>query len=481
MGAGISTKDTCPFTWGLDVGARLFARAKAPAVFQWPGAEVPITPAYKKPIFEGCTCPELGPLPTKRDLEYLPTIGSNFSRSLDHLHNYNSRGLVHIRNSRNLDKRAAVWGPVLSVPVGDYFCPPESDDSAGPGTVCSKIGYAWTVDDGDGNALAKRGILEKRGTKTSSLCGLGTRFQYPSDTEAKDMGNPAYGFTTTDYDDYTWGGPLSADTPNSNYEAEHILEFQLTKQFFQELDQTPDVVPHPDPNKQTTLKFCGLIDQLWNIPAVPIPNLDTASGMGATLTPANYVANQFPTKTWKQEEYVRLDNTINSPRKASAWAGLSKTVVNTDQPNYTGLITEIDGAEKIMKSLRAIVGSRLYHSDPLVMSILRKQKARVGEVLRRLDTEILPANPKEPTWTPWAPLGLKERWDEFMKGKELLAVTKSNKVLNDILPRMQAMWADQAARDAAVADDNDSQTEAEAKARSLRLINTIVLMHWRMF
>ncbi|KAF4906599.1 Chitotriosidase-1 [Colletotrichum fructicola] len=510
MGAGISTKDTCPFTWGLDVGARLFARAKAPAVFRWPGAEVPITPAYKKPIFEGGTCPELGPLPTKRDLEYLPTIGSNFSRSLDHLHNHNSRGLVHIRNSRNLDKRAAVWGPVLSVPVGDYFCPPESDDSAGPGTVCSKIGYAWTVDDGDGNALAKRGVLEKRGTKTSSLCGLGTRFQYPSDTEAKDMGNPAYGFTTTDCDDYTWGGPLSADTPNSNYEAEHILEFQLTKQFFQELDQTLDVVPHPDPNKQTTLKFCGLVDQLWNIPAVPIPNLDTASGMGATLTPANHVANQFPTKTWKQEEYVRLDNTINSPPKASAWAGLSKTfkqiqivdfnkwiggdpndpgsVVNTDQPNYTGLITEIDGAEKIMKSLRAIVGSRLYHSDPLVMSILRKQKARVGEVLRRLDTEILPANPKQPTWTPWAPLGLKERWDEFMKGKELLAVTKSNKVLNDILPRMQAMWADQAARDAAAADDNDSQTEAEAKARRLRLINSIdaladvlrVLPAWQM-
>ncbi|ORY68195.1 glycosyl hydrolases family 18-domain-containing protein [Pseudomassariella vexata] len=467
MGAGVSTKDTCPFTWGLNVGARLFARAKAPA-FKWPGVEVPITPTYNKPIFEGGTCPELGPLPNKRDLNHL-AIDGNYS--------------------------------LLSVPVGSYFCPPESDDSAGPGTVCSKIGYAWDSDDGDSNAIVETRalpfghVLEKRAPKTTTICSRTISFPYPTDGEAKNLGNPTYGFRTTDCDDYEFGAPLDADTANSKYEAEHVLEFQLTKQFFDDLDLNLDTFPHPDPSKTTRVGFCQLVTLLWNIQPVAIPNLDTASGNGAALTPYNHIASQFPTKTWKQDEYVRLDTTINSPPKASAWAGLSTTYkqiqivdfkkwiggdpndpnspVNQDDPNYSGYITDIGGAEKIMKSMRAIVGSRLYHNDALVMSILRDQKGRVGEVLRRLDTEILPANPKQAGWTAWVPLGLKERWDEFMKGKMALAVTKSNKVLNDILPRMQAQWADQAAREAARPNDNDSQTEAELRARKQRLIDSI--------
>ncbi|KAI1164103.1 hypothetical protein F5B18DRAFT_287405 [Nemania serpens] len=92
---------------------------------------LPITPNYNKSVFEGGTCPELGPFPTKRDFNYLTTDG-NYSHSHSHT----------THNSHGLAKRTAVLGPVLSVPVGNCFCPPESDDSAGPGTVCSKIGYA---------------------------------------------------------------------------------------------------------------------------------------------------------------------------------------------------------------------------------------------------------------------------------------------------------------------------------------------------
>lgn len=93
-------------------------------------------------------------------------------------------------------------------------------------------------------------------------------------------------------------------------------------------------------------------------------------------------------------------------------------------------------------------------------------------MLQRLDTQILPANPK-PGWKPWTPLGLKEKWDDFMKRKMLLAMTKTNKVLNDVLPRMQAMWADQAARDEAQPDPNDAPALRDQKARKMRLINSI--------
>lgn len=97
----------------------------------------------------------------------------------------------------------------------------------------------------------------------------------------------------------------------------------------------------------------------------------------------------------------------------------------------------------------------------------------MGEVLRRLDTEVLPANPKKKGWTPWAPLGLKGMWDTFMTDKMVLVVTKSNKVTNDILPRMQALWADKAARDAAKITNEDKAEVVDRKKREQRLIDTI--------
>ncbi|KAF6825037.1 glycosyl hydrolases family 18 protein [Colletotrichum musicola] len=510
IGAGISTKDTCPFTWGLDVGARLFAKAKAPSVFNWPGTEVAITPAYNKPIIEGGTCPDLGPLPTKRDLDHLD-IDRNSTRSLGHTHNNSRRGL---------NKRASVWGPVLSLPVGDYFCPPSLDDSVGPGTACSDIGYAWDEDDRDEDTLAKTGQAPETrpSTKRIHLCKIDASFPYPPRPAAEKMGNPAYGFVTTNCTDYTWGSPLDANVAGVTYDAEHVLEAQLVKQFFEEVDFNLELLPDPElsDSRERKLGFCQLVRKMWKINPVAIPNLDNASGVGKALTPAYHIANQFPTDKWKKDEYVRLDSAINSPPKANAWAGLSNpndpkkgkliqiiswekwiggdpndpnSGVSGDGPNYKeSKITHMDGAEEIMKSMRAIVGSRLYHRDPRVMSLLREQKARIGEVLRRLDTEILPANPPQPNWRPWKPLGLKERWDMFMKGKELMAVTKSNKLLNDILPRMQTMWADQARRDAAAADDNDDGTTALSKRRQRRLIEMIdaltdvlkILPAWRL-
>jgi chitinase len=66
--AGISTTGTCPFTYGLDVGARLFARATAPKMFGWAGGEVDLTDKWEKTIIKGGTCPDLGPIPSRRRL-----------------------------------------------------------------------------------------------------------------------------------------------------------------------------------------------------------------------------------------------------------------------------------------------------------------------------------------------------------------------------------------------------------------------------
>lgn len=76
----------------------------------------------------------------------------------------------------------------------------------------------------EARSLPFRHILEKRATKSNSICGRTTNFQYPSPSEAEELGNPTYGFTTTDCKDYTFGSPLDANNPTASYEAEHVLE-----------------------------------------------------------------------------------------------------------------------------------------------------------------------------------------------------------------------------------------------------------------
>ena len=515
MGAGISTKDTCPFTFGLDVGARLFARAKAPG-FNWPGAEVAITPAYKKPIIEGGTCPDLGSLPTKRGLDsmYLTIDGNatrshshghghghshSHSHSHSHLHDSLSHGHDHghgnTTNTRALVKRAAVWGPVLSVPVGSYFCPPEADDSAGEGSPCSQIGYAWDDSDILDDSLRRRSgsgsvehALEKRSsTKTAYICGVPINFQYPTDSDAKKLDNDIYGFKTSDCKDYEFG-LLTAEVAGVSYDSEHVLEAQVIKQFFEYLASTmPGPYPHPDPDAPATRKqvmFCDYVKLLWNYEVV-IPGLESAAGTGVPLTAYKHVITQFPTDKWKTKEYVRLEKKINSPPKGNAWGGEGMPIAslsswlgasaNNDPPEYTAKskIATLDGAEKIMKSMRAILGSRLYHNTDAIQTILKDQTKRVGEALRRLDTEVLPNTPKKQGWATWAPLDLKDKWDAWMKSKMTLVATKSNLITDDVLPRMQTLWADQAARDAAKPNDKDDADTKKSKERKQRLIDTI--------
>ncbi|KAI0850294.1 carbohydrate-binding module family 18 [Daldinia vernicosa] len=501
LNGGISTQGTCPFTWGLDVGARLYARVKAPQVFKWPGVEYDITPKYNKPIVKQNTCPELGPIPTRRDLG---TLGftSNSSSALS----------VY---GRGLEKRAAVWGPVLSVPVGKYFCPSSVNEDENSGTPCSMIEPAWDDDvfltDGDGDDylnLRRRELLEMQwsdpynetvleprdivleerniNSKRSKLCGINIAIRYPTGGDSKVSSNPIYGFRRPDVcEDYEFGSPLDAGVktnPPTQYDSEHVLEFQLPQQLFAHLDLSLGPFDHPDPTVTRKLSFCELVQEHWDIPAVPIPGLDTSMGVGASLTPANHVAQQFPTNLWKTDEYVLLEHYINTPAKGKAWGGTTNEgaemqIIDTSRWIQDLLITR-QGASRMIKSMRYLIGSRMYHNDFYIREILRRQKDRVGNVLDLLDTQILQANPRNPApYQPWQTLGLKAEWDTFMKGKFALVQTKTMKVINEFLPRLQEQWADEASRQAAVIDPDNDDANTQANKQELQdLIDKIDAM-----
>jgi hypothetical protein len=50
-----------------------------------------------------------------------------------------------------------------------------------------------------------------------------------------------------------------------------------------------------------------------------------------------------------------------------------------------GLLPTAQGAGEMIKTMRYLIGSRMYHNDVHIRDILRAQKDRVGNVLNLLD------------------------------------------------------------------------------------------------
>ncbi|KAF7533915.1 hypothetical protein G7Z17_g13445 [Cylindrodendrum hubeiense] len=493
LGAGISTQNTCPFTYGLDVGARLYARVEAPQIFKWPGGEYDITPKWNKAIIKGGTCPDIGPIPSKRDIKALASV---FNSSL--LGN-------NLLQDRGLRKRGGVYGPAFSIPVGRYFCP--SDDDENKGSSCSEVDADWDQDkyltDSEdysdsslslerrevdklmpyNGTLDDRGLQEKRSSdlasseRKSTLCGLPITIRYPSNGNVPNA--PAYGFQQpNECGDYEFGTPLDArvvlppHAKKQQYDAEHVLEVQMPKQFFDHLNDTLGPFDHPDPSRKDQISFCELVRELWAIPAIAIPGLDTSRGNSAALSPADHISAQYPSTTWNSDEYVVLEHRINTPAKAKAW-GEERQIVDTRRWEQR-MLPNKRGARAMLKSMRELVGQRMYHNDFYIRHVMGVQKDRIGNILEKLDTQVLPQNPpRAGPWKPWRPLGLKAEWNSFMKGKFIQVQIKTMKVIKEFLPRLQDTWATDAMRRDAEDKLGDSPAKLKENKDTRKLIDDI--------
>lgn len=505
--AGVSTNAVCPFTYSLDVGARLYARVQAPQIFGWSGGEYDLTPKWNKGIVAADSCPNLGPIPFKRDLAFVEatnnySVADRYGQALAPRLDDNN-GIQ--RRSGHLAKRGSVYGPALSLPVGKFFCPPSSDASENESSSCSDVDPAWdkdeylnedyesrrrkrsedaTVLDDDrddlndisGEILAH---IEKRAINDKEVraCSLKTTFRYPTDGSLP-FGALIYGWEQPDVcGSYDWGGPLNIRAPNTDYHSEHILEAQMVKQFFAYMDEKTDLLPNPNPNappNAAMISFCQYVDAMFNIPAVAAPGIDTAQGFGATLTPINHIAAQFPTHQWKTDEYVSLEARINTPAKGKAW-GSPRDIIRTDRW-LTTLMPEPRGARGMLKAMRLLIGSRIYHNDETVLAILRAQKARVGAILGLLDTTVLPAHPPA-GFAPWRGFGLQAEWDTFMRGEFLMMQTKTMKVVNGFIGPLMEHWANDAVKQANEDQQGDSAAVQAEKQAIRNLIDDIEAMN----
>lgn len=86
-------------------------------------------------------------------------------------------------------------------------------------------------------------------------------------------------------------------------------------------------------------------------------------------------------------------------------------------------------ARAILKTLRLLIGSLKYHSDPTVASYLKAQKECVGTVFNQLDTVMMnhPRTVNGVRYSAWQPQNLEDAWNKFMKRQYILASTKTKK------------------------------------------------------
>ncbi|EUC34079.1 glycoside hydrolase family 18 protein [Bipolaris zeicola 26-R-13] len=496
---GVSTTATCPFTYGLDIGARLFARATAPRTFGWAGGEVNLTTPWEKTIIKGGTCPDLGPIPSKRSLqdrghlliegrsEY-DDVTRNISRlgvaepDVESMHSYGTSLLArHISGEHmsSLVKRGGVYGPALTLNAGEYFCPSKDGEKgitcqeAYAGLAASNEGGVWT------DAKRKREVLTPTSTIDENAIAAhlhayqqrshdhdyhaGSEALHMFDKRAKEKlvqacdracdisgdfppGGQLNGFDwgwvdPEDCGNFNFGSPLQARAANVQYHTEHILEAQMIDLFFQHLDKRKSKLPDPKPGAANgaTVSFCDYVNELWDVPPFVWPNEDTTGGVGKAWNPIMHIAAQYPTRTYKKDEFIALESAINTPSKTSAWAGGNPW----NFASWTNDIAKYAEARVILQKMRSTMGSRIYQSHSTIQTTMKTQTDRIGKILDALDTTLLPANQRA-GYAKWSKQNLKSEWLSYMKGQYTRMQSKTEGLVNNFLPKMKAAWVTQA-------------------------------------
>ena len=149
VGAGVGTTDSCPWTYGMDLGVALYAQVEAPTALGWGTKKWNLPGSGEIPLIKGGSCPQLTQgSPERRSI-------STEEGTFDFDGYKPGTALISKHNSSHhqLGKRAALYGPPFRIPLQNLFCPDPNSDTTGDGTDCEKIHGGWDV-----NPMSKRDI-----------------------------------------------------------------------------------------------------------------------------------------------------------------------------------------------------------------------------------------------------------------------------------------------------------------------------------
>lgn len=533
--AGISTTGTCPFTYGLDVGARLFARATAPKMFGWVGGEVDLTDKWEKTIIKGGTCPDLGPIPSKRSLRGLDhlliegraedkDVTRNISRlgaaepggyralDVESMHSYGaSLRTRHISGGHmsSLVKRGGVYGPAFSLPAGEFFCPSRDGEE---GITCeqaydaletSNEGGAWrdatkhkrekltptsTIDE---NAIAAHFHAHQQRSDGHGD-HAGGEVLHMFDKRAKDKLVKACNRECDISDDFPPGGQLNGDDwgwVNPKDCGNFDFGSPLTA-------RAADVQYHTEHVLEA--QMIDLFFQHLDKKKSKLPDPKPNPAQGATVSFCDYVDELWDVppfvwpgqdttggvgKAWNPIMHIAAQYPTKT-FKRSEFVAL-ESAINTpsktrpwasgnpwDFGSWTRDLSDYAKARVILQKMRSTMGSRIYQSHSTIRTTMKTQTERIGKVLDALDSTLLPANQRA-GYQQWSKQNLESEWLSYMKGQYTTMQSKTNGLVNNFLPKIKAAWVTQAEKDKWKDAAGDTQAVLDEKKEHRDFIKSI--------
>ena len=133
-----------------------------------------------------------------------------------------------------------------------------------------------------------------------------------------------------------------------------------------------------------------------------------------------------------------------------------------DPINNDNTMQEYLGAQpdKAFKNIKDVISVLRYHMDATVSARLVLQKDRVGDMMNRLDTVLIPQvqiqNREGQNFGRWQPVGLQTRWNTWIRGRANIAKAKAETYVDTYIDRLKDGYASDLQRqEAADGDPND--------------------------
>ncbi|KAM7212522.1 putative glycosyl hydrolases family 18 protein [Rhypophila decipiens] len=486
LAAGVSTQGPqCPFRWGVQAGADVFAEAKGG---NWGTGRVGLPGPGVYDIFKS-TCASLVPggSNARRDLLGLPMDDA----TLDENNNNNATMPLP------LSKRLISTPAMIHVPAGSLICP--SAGSTGGGTACSQL-KGWDNDvaaaiDDDYSSVVYPPDMKKRDwpghdhndntdddastdnhNRTNNLsarssssshslvrragreltCCSNLRLKapnYPASTALSTGHTPLwFDFTDpTNCNNFAFG-TQAATNPNrrpvSAFATEHILELQMIPQFFDKLNtdfgQTINAFK-PDRAAGSKTNLCTALKELWTSGRAATSRLNIADTGGAHEGyPVQLVLPVLPGNGNFLNELVLLESEVNGA-KALMFSNNNAAVITKLQ---AAMVSDPNSA---LKNLKNFYGALLYLDNTQVRNILITQSARIRTRLQNLDTVWMPTFTKQTispggavrNWGQWQPKDLAGSWTTFIRSRTLLARNKAITHIENTLVDIESSYANQ--------------------------------------
>jgi chitinase len=230
--------------------------------------------------------------------------------------------------------------------------------------------------------------------------------------------------------------------------------------------QLPDPYPNSPPNNKVS--FCEYVNALWDVDTFVWPRKDTQGGVGKSWKPILHVVARFPGKRFHRDEFVTLEDSINTPSKTNPWNlqnPWSESAWKKNLDTYTK-------ARSIFFSLRQTMGSRIYQSDSKIRGIMKAQTDRIGDVLDALDTDLLPKNTKS-GFEAWTKQDLRNDWHRFMNRRYTTVTTNTNTFVTRNLEALKREYVTQAEKARWTDAKGDSQAVLDEKKKRRDFIAAI--------